>query len=55
MAATGMPLFYTDQQPKATHLYFSQASTIASDPSFSWNMAPHQELNGEYIGLSTLL
>ncbi|KAJ4320178.1 hypothetical protein N0V94_003539 [Neodidymelliopsis sp. IMI 364377] len=45
MAATGMPLFYTDQQPQATHLYLSQASTIVSDPSLSWNMAPHQEIN----------
>ncbi|KAF2632067.1 hypothetical protein BU25DRAFT_406579 [Macroventuria anomochaeta] len=45
MAATGLPLFYTDQQSHAASSYISPASTIISDSSFSWNMAPRTESN----------
>ncbi|KAJ4991330.1 hypothetical protein SVAN01_03228 [Stagonosporopsis vannaccii] len=43
MAATGIPLFYTDQQPHASSTYLPPTLTIASDSSCTWNMAPRTE------------
>ena len=57
MAATEIPLFYTDQQSHAASFYFSPASTIVSDSSVSWNMAPRteQDSDGEHTNLLTLI